>query len=414
MLRHSSAEIGSEDRVPLATAQRYVIIGGGIIGLAVADRLSRARPGAQITVLEKEDRWATHQTGRNSGVVHSGLYYKPGSYKATMCRAGAESLIRFAHDEGVPVQRCGKLVVACTQEQLPQLRALAERGRRNGLQVRELDPAAARDVEPHVACVAALHVPETGIIDYRGVCDALVRRLTERGAEVRLSTRVVGLHHGRPITTVETTSGDVAAHAVVNCAGLQSDLVARLGGRRTQARIIPFRGEYYELREQRRALVRALVYPVPDPLFPFLGVHLTRMIDGGVHAGPNAVLALAREGYQWRTIRPRELGATLAYPGFWRLASRHAKAGAAEIMRSMSLHRFAASLRTLVPEIADDDLLTAAAGVRAQAVLRDGSLVDDFLIEQHARVVHVLNAPSPAATSALEIAVHVERLLPAD
>lgn len=392
---------------------RYVVVGGGILGLAVADRIAVARPGARISVVEKEDRWATHQTGRNSGVVHSGLYYKPGSYKATMCRAGSESMIRFAQEHGVAVERCGKLVVATGDEQLPQLRALAERGRQNGLQVRELDPAGAREYEPHVACVAALHVPETGIIDYRGVCAALVRRLTDHGVELRLSTEVVGLQRGQLATTVQTTAGEFDADQVVNCAGLQSDLVARLAGDRPRARIIPFRGEYFELRPEKHHLVRGLIYPVPDPLFPFLGVHLTRMIGGGVHAGPNAVLALAREGYRWRTVRPVELAGTLMYPGFWRLASRHAKAGAAEIARSLSQHRFAESLRSLVPEIADDDLVPAPAGVRAQAVLRDGSLVDDFVVDSDRAVVHVLNAPSPAATSAFEIAKHVESLLPA-
>ncbi|HET8583527.1 MAG TPA: L-2-hydroxyglutarate oxidase [Jatrophihabitans sp.] len=392
--------------------QRYVVIGGGILGLAVADRIGTSRPGAQVTVVEKESGWAAHQTGRNSGVIHSGLYYKPGSYKARMCRAGAEAMYRFAKDEGVPVERCGKLVVATSEAELPQLRMLADRGRQNGLQLRELTAEQAREYEPHVACVAALHVPETGIIDYRAVCDALVRRLADRGADLRLGTRVLGLEHRAQESVVRTSAGELPADAIVNCAGLHSDLVAALDGPKPPARIIPFRGEYYELRPERRQLVNALIYPVPDPRFPFLGVHLTRGIDGGVHAGPNAVLALAREGYDWRTVRARELGLTLGYPGFWRLARRHARTGAAELRRSLSRHRFAESLRVLVPEIADDDLVPAPAGVRAQAVLRDGALVDDFLIEGDGRAVHVLNAPSPAATSALEIAAHVESLLP--
>ncbi|HKE64676.1 MAG TPA: L-2-hydroxyglutarate oxidase [Micromonosporaceae bacterium] len=396
----------------MADNQRYVVIGGGILGLAVAARIAGDRPGAAVTVVEKEDRWASHQTGRNSGVVHSGLYYKPGSYKATMCRRGAESITNFARDEGVAVQQCGKLVVATGPEDVPQLRVLAERGRLNGLKVRELEPAEAREIEPNVACVAALHVPETGIIDYRGVCDALVRRLASAGSDLRLSTRVVGVHHGASATSVETTRGDLIADVVVNCGGLHSDRLARLSGMIPGARIVPFRGEYFELREDRRHLIQALIYPVPDPSFPFLGVHLTRMIDGGVHAGPNAVLALAREGYNWRTVRPRELFGTLTYPGFWRLAARHGRTGMQEMRRSFSRHRFADSLRKLVPAIADDDLVPSAAGVRAQAVRRDGSLVDDFLIERDERVVHVLNAPSPAATSALEIAAHIASLLP--
>ncbi|MGI8761722.1 MAG: L-2-hydroxyglutarate oxidase [Jatrophihabitantaceae bacterium] len=397
----------------MSSRSRYVVIGGGILGLAVADKIATARPGVRVSVLEKEPAWARHQTGRNSGVVHSGLYYKPGSHKALMCRRGSESIIEFARQEGVAVERCGKLVVATRDDELPQLRALAERGRSNGLVIRELEPAGAREIEPHVACVAALHVPATGIVDYAGVCAALVRRLASSGADLRLSTEVVGLKHYQLATTVETSNGDLDADAVVNCAGLQSDRVARLGGLRPGAHILPFRGEYYELSSDKRHLVRALIYPVPDPLFPFLGVHFTRMVGGGVHAGPNAVLALAREGYDWRTVRPAELAATFAYPGFWRLASRHSRAGMDEMRRSFSLHRFAESLRTLVPEVADTDLVAAPAGVRAQAVRRDGTLVDDFLIETDGRVVHVLNAPSPAATSALEIAAHVESLLPA-
>jgi L-2-hydroxyglutarate oxidase len=329
-----------------------------------------------------------------------------------MCRHGAESMAKFATEEGVAYEQCGKLVVATSEAEIPGLHALAERGRQNGLAVRELTPAQAREYEPHVSCVAALHVPETGIIDYGAVCTALVRRLEERGAQLQLGTAVLGLRDGARAATVETNRGEFDADAVVNCAGLFSDRVARLGGRRPSARIIPFRGEYYELRPEKASLVKGLIYPVPDPLFPFLGVHLTRMVHGGVHAGPNAVLALAREGYDWRTVRARDLTETLTYPGFWRLASRHARAGAAEMARSWSKHRFAESLRALVPDIADDDLVRAPAGVRAQAVLRDGALVDDFLIESEGRAVHVLNAPSPAATSAFEIAAHIEGLLP--
>jgi (S)-2-hydroxyglutarate dehydrogenase len=394
--------------------QRYAVVGGGIVGLAVAERIARSRPGASITLLEKESTWAAHQTGRNSGVIHSGLYYKPGSHKAVMCRAGAESMRRFALDEGIRVEQCGKLVVASTDSQLGQLAALADRGRQNGLAVRELDPAGAREFEPHVACVAALHVPETGIVDYRGVCAALVRRLEDAGATLRLSTRVLDLHHGADATTVVTSAGEITADVVINCAGLYSDRIAKMARtRRLDVRIIPFRGEYYELREESRHLVRGLIYPVPDPQFPFLGVHLTRMVDGGIHAGPNAVLALAREGYDWRTIRPRDIADTLTFGGFWRLAARNTKTGLSEVRRSLSRHRFAESLRALVPQIRDEDLVPSAAGVRAQAIRRDGSLVDDFLIEQEGRTVHVINAPSPAATASLEIAAHIESLLPA-
>ena len=390
---------------------RVLVIGGGIIGLAVAERLSR-RTGTNVVVCEKEDRWAAHQTGRNSGVIHSGLYYAPGSHKALMCRRGAESMIAFARANGVAVEVTGKLVVAVDDAELPRLAALRERGLANGLAVREIAPDEAKDFEPHLRCIRALHVPSTGIVDFAGVCAALVRRLENAGADLRLNSEIVGLHRYQLATGVDTTSGQIEADAVVNCAGLYSDRVARMAGARPDARIIPFRGEYYELRPSARDLVRGLIYPVPDPAFPFLGVHLTRGIDGSVHAGPNAVLALAREGYRWRTIRPRDLAETLRFNGFWKLAGQHYRSGAKEMLRSVSRRRFADSLRRLVPDLADDDLLRAEPGVRAQAITSSGRLVDDFLIEADARTVHVLNAPSPAATSALEIAEHVVSLVP--
>ena len=387
-------------------------MGGGIVGLAVAERIVRDRPGARVTVLEKEPRWAAHQTGRNSGVIHSGLYYPPGSKKAVMCRAGAESIVAFAREEGIAHEVTGKLVVAVDESELPGLERLRQRGEANGLPVTSLSAEEAREHEPHVTCVRALHVASTGIIDYGEVCQALARRLERAGADLRLSSRVVALHDRAGSTTVETTKGDVEADVVVNCAGLHSDRVARLAGVHPDARIVPFRGEYYELRHDRRHLVKGLVYPVPDPSFPFLGVHLTRGVHGDVHAGPNAVLALAREGYDWRTIRPRDLADSLSYPGFWRLARKNWRAGAEEMARSASRRRFADSLRRLVPEIRDEDLVPTAAGVRAQALTRQGGLVDDFLIQREGRSVHVLNAPSPAATSSLEIAGHVVGLLP--
>jgi L-2-hydroxyglutarate oxidase len=328
-----------------------------------------------------------------------------------MCRRGAESMIAFARANGVAVEVTGKLVVAVDDAELPRLAALRDRGLANGLAVREIGPDQAAGFEPHVRCVRALHVPSTGIVDFGGVCAALVRHLEHAGADLRLSSAVVDLHRFQLATVVETTSGDVEADAVVNCAGLQSDRVARMAGMRPDARIIPFRGEYYELTPSARHLVRGLIYPVPDPAFPFLGVHLTRGIDGSVHAGPNAVLALAREGYRWRTVRLRDVAETLCFTGFWRLAGEHYRTGAEEMLRSVSRHRFAASLRRFVPDIADDDLVRAEPGVRAQAISSDGRLVDDFLIECDARTVHVLNAPSPAATSALEIAEHVASLV---
>ncbi|TPG13457.1 L-2-hydroxyglutarate oxidase [Pedococcus bigeumensis] len=395
----------------MPTPVRYLVIGGGIIGLSVAERLCREHPDAHVTLVEKEGHWAAHQTGRNSGVIHSGLYYAPGSKKALMCRTGAAAMVAFAQEEGIAHEICGKLVVATREDELPGLTRLQERGLANGLEVTRLTGEQAKEHEPHVSAVAALHVPATGIIDYRAVCAALVRRLEQAGATLLLGAEVLGAVRSGPTTVVHTTAGDIAADHVVACAGLHCDEVARRLGHQPSARIIPFRGEYFELRPEATHLVRNLVYPVPDPDFPFLGVHLTRGIGGHIHAGPNAVLAFAREGYDWRTVRLAELRDTLTYPGFWRLAARHYRAGSAEIARSLSRHRFAESLRRLVPDVQDDDLVPAPAGVRAQAMKRDGSLVDDFLIERSGSVVHVLNAPSPAATSAFEIARHIVSLL---
>ena len=394
------------------SARRVVVIGGGIVGLAVAERLSRDA-GTEVTVVEKEPTWAAHQTGRNSGVIHSGLYYAPGSQKALMCRAGSQSMIELAREEGIPHEVCGKLVVATEGRELAGLARLRDRGRANGLVVEELTPEQAREVEPHVQCVAALRIPATGIIDYGAVCQALVRRLEARGAALVLGAEVLSSVQRGSVTVVRTTGGDLEADAVVACAGLHCDVVARRLGHHPSAQVIPFRGEYYELAPGATHLVRNLVYPVPDPSFPFLGVHLTRGVDGHVHAGPNAVLAFAREGYTWGTVDPGELRQTLAYPGFWRLARRYYREGAREMLRSASRHQFGESLRRLVPEVRDEDLVPAAAGVRAQAMKPDGTLVDDFLIERSGSVVHVLNAPSPAATSALEIARHIAGLVPA-
>ena len=391
----------------MVNGRRVVVIGGGILGLAVAERVLREDPSAQVTVLEKEHDWARHQTGRNSGVVHSGLYYPPDSRKARWCRAGAGSLLDLARAEGVPHRVTGKLVVATAAGELERLAALEQRGLANGLAVTRLTAAQAREHEPHVAAVAALHVAETGVIDYRAVCAVLVRRLRDAGAQLAPGTEVVSGAEGPREVVLETTRGEHAADVVVSCAGLHADRVARLLGHQPSVRIVPFRGEYHELTPAAAHLVRGLVYPVPDPELPFLGVHLTRGIDGHVHAGPNAVLALAREGYTWGRVDARDLVDTLGYAGFWRLARRQVRSGAGEMVRSMSHRRFADSVRRLVPEIADADLTPAPAGVRAQAVRRDGSLVDDFLLERHGRVVHLLNAPSPAATAALEIARHV-------
>jgi L-2-hydroxyglutarate oxidase len=378
-----------------------VVAGAGIVGLAAAYEIGRR--GHRVTVLEKEDRVAAHQSGRNSGVIHSGLYYPPGGLKATLGTAGARSMRDFARAYGIRADVCGKLVVATSDDQMPALRTLLRRGLANGVPVRMISPAEAREYEPHVACVAALHVASTGIVDYRGVCVTLARLITEGGGEIRYGAEVTGIRAGADAVTVATTAGEVRAGHLVNCAGLHSDRLARLAGLDPGVRIIPFRGEYFELTPDQQHLVRGLIYPVPDPALPFLGVHLTRMIGGGVHAGPNAVLALAREGYGWRRVDRRDVADTLRWPGLWRLGRRYWRTGAAEVRRSLSRRRFLADLRRLVPGLGDHSLVPAPAGVRAQAVRPDGSLVDDFLTVRAPRQTHVLNAPSPAATAALEI-----------
>jgi len=384
-----------------------VVIGGGIIGLAVAWELTGR--GLDVTVLEKEGGWAAHQTGHNSNVVHAGLYYKPGSFKARMSVAGNRSIVDFARRHDVPVEVCGKLVVATGEEEVPALDVLAERAAANGVPAKRITPAEAREYEPEVSCVAALRVESTGIIDYPGVCAALVRLLGEAGADLRLNSAALAIRAGRTGgVEVATGAGIVRADALVNCAGLHSDRVARLAGLTPSARIVPFRGEYYELRPESRHLVKGLIYPVPDPTLPFLGVHLTRMLDGSVHAGPNAVLALRREGYRWTDFSAKDVAEVATFPGTWRLARRYAiPTGLDEVRRSFSKKRFAASLARLVPAVTEADIVRHGSGVRAQAMRSDGSLVDDFLIETARDQVHVLNAPSPAATSALEIARHI-------
>jgi L-2-hydroxyglutarate oxidase len=385
----------------------YVVIGGGIVGLATAHRLTLDHPGHTVTVIEKEPRWGAHQTGHNSGVIHAGVYYKPGSLKARLCRRGSASMVEFCVQHDIPVRVCGKLIVATDDSQLPRLHALYERALANELPIRLLTPAQAARYEPEASCVAALHVASTGVVDFGTVSDRLADLLHKAGAQLLLGERVVGLRGDGREVVVSTTRREVRADALINCAGLYADRVARLAGIDPPARIIPFRGEYYELRPERRTLVRGLIYPVPDPRFPFLGVHLTRMIDGSVHAGPNAVLALAREGYRWSRVHPRDVLDEVTYPGLWRLARHNLGYAVSEVRRSVSKRRFAASLAQLVPALTEADLMPAEAGVRAQAITPAGDLVDDFLIVTRARQVHVLNAPSPAATSSLEIAKHV-------
>lgn len=383
-----------------------LVVGGGIVGLSTAYAITRAAPGTRVTVLEKEPGPARHQTGRNSGVIHSGIYYRPGSLKARYAVRGAAEMVKFCAEYGIAHAVTGKLIVATERDELPRLHALVQRGRENGIPVRELGAAQIGEYEPEVRGLAAIHVGTTGVCDFVGVARQLARA---SGAEIRYGARIVRVDR-RPErgVAVLTAAGEVVrGRVLVNCAGLYCDEVARLAGDEPGVRIVPFRGEYYEL--ARPELVRGLVYPVPDPAFPFLGVHLTRGIDGGVHIGPNAVPALAREGYGWGVVRPRELAGTVAWPGSWVIARRHWRYGAGELRRSMSKGAFLQAVRRLLPAVEETDLVRAPAGVRAQAVLRDGTLVDDFLIREGARTVHVLNAPSPAATASLPIGREVGR-----
>ncbi|MGW0909095.1 L-2-hydroxyglutarate oxidase [Streptomyces sp. NPDC002853] len=383
-----------------------LVIGGGIVGLSTAYAITRAAPGTRVTVLEKERGPARHQTGRNSGVIHSGIYYRPGSLKARYAVRGAAEMVKFCAEYGIAHEVTGKLIVATERSELPRLHALVQRGRENGIPVRELGPAQISEYEPEVRGLAAIQVGTTGICDYGSVAEHLA---DASGADVRYGAEVVRIDRRAGLgVAVRTADGSVVRGKVlVNCAGLQCDQVAMLAGDDPGMRIVPFRGEYFDL--ARPELVRGLVYPVPDPAFPFLGVHLTRGIGGGVHVGPNAVPALAREGYGWGVVRPRELAGTLSWPGSWRLAGRHWRYGAGELRRSLSKEAFTTAVRRLLPAVTSDDLVPVAAGVRAQAVLRDGTLVDDFLIREGVRTVHVLNAPSPAATASLPIGRAVAR-----
>lgn len=382
----------------------FAIIGGGIVGLATTAALANRFPSSRICLIEKESKWAAHQSGHNSGVIHSGIYYKPGSMKAAMARAGNRSMAAFCAANGIAHDICGKLIVATSDSELPRLEALFARGLEHGLPVSRLTAAAVREIEPHVRAIAGVRVPTAGIADYIGVCRCLADSARDSGADLQLSTRLVAIRHEADVVVLETNKGSVATKFVINCAGLHSDRVAKLDALDPGAKIVPFRGEYYELKPDRRHLVRNLVYPVPNPDFPFLGVHFTRMIDGSVHAGPNAVLAFKREGYRKTDINLRDFGEVMLFPGFWKLAARNLGEGLKEMARSVSKRLFLRSLQQLIPEIELDDLVPAHAGVRAQALKNDGSLVDDFLIVRRERSLHVCNAPSPAATASLEIA----------
>lgn len=391
----------------------YAVTGGGIVGLATAYKLGERYPHARILVLEKEAAPALHQTGRNSGVIHSGIYYKPGSFKARFATAGAESMRRFCDTHGIPHDICGKLIVATRKAELPLLDRLHARGLQNAVPVEQVSPEQARELEPYVNCIGALRVKTTGITSYKAVCLEYLRLIEARGGDVMFNRRVTRIDDSKSPHRIECASDDVfQARFTINCGGLHSDRIARASGTDPKAKIVPFRGEYYELVPGKRHLVKGLIYPVPNPEFPFLGVHFTRMIDNSVHAGPNAVLAFAREGYFKRTINLRDLAETLTYPGFWKLARRNMGEGMAEMWRSVSKAAFTRSLQQLIPEVRSEDLVPCHAGVRAQALSPDGALVDDFLMIKGRNTLHVCNAPSPAATASLEIGAEVASQVP--
>jgi L-2-hydroxyglutarate oxidase len=385
--------------------ERYdiAIVGGGIVGLATAHRLLEQRPGIRLAILEKEPALAEHQTGRNSGVIHAGLYYAPGSLKARLCREGKDALERFCDDHGIPFERCGKLVVAVDDSELPRLAELKARGEANGLRgLEEVGPERIAEIEPHAAGVRALHLAETGIVDFRRVALAYAEEVRARGGEILLGRRVTAVRTGTELV-IETSAGAIVAGNLITCAGLQSDRVARMTGAPELMRVVPFRGDYCALKPSARVLVRGLIYPVPDPSFPFLGVHFTRRIDGEVWAGPNAVLAFARERYGRFDLSPRDLASTLAFTGFRRLARRYWRTGLAEMRRDWSKRAFVQACRRLVPALRAQDVAWGPSGIRAQTVLESGELADDFSVQASERILHVRNAPSPAATASLAI-----------
>ncbi|HEY6767134.1 MAG TPA: L-2-hydroxyglutarate oxidase [Candidatus Sulfotelmatobacter sp.] len=387
-----------------ASHYNVIVIGGGVVGLATALEISRRFPDSRLQVLEKEDRVARHQSGHNSGVIHSGVYYKPGSLKARLCVAGAAAMVEFCREHGIPHDIRGKVIVATNDVELPRLEELQRRGEANGINnLRMVGADELRELEPNASGLRALVVPSTGITDYSLVCEKYAELITTRGGSISTSTAVVGIKRLAGEIVVETSLGAFTADYLINCAGLFSDRISRMAGDDPGITIVPFRGEYYDLIPERASLVRSLIYPVPDPQFPFLGVHFTRRINGTVDAGPNAVLALRREGYRHSDISLRDLGSAMSFPGFWRMAAKHWRSGFDEFHRSLSKQAFTRALQRLVPSVQEEDLVRGSSGVRAQALRRDGMLVDDFSFVQSERMLHVLNVPSPAATASLMI-----------
>lgn len=384
-----------------------LVIGGGIVGLATARAVLDRAPSSRVVVLEKEPRVAAHQTGHNSGVIHSGIYYKPGSLKAVNCRRGKDLLEAFCREQNIPFEICGKVIVAVDESERPALERIFERGQANGVRCEKISAERLHQLEPAVRGVAGIHVPETGIISYTAVCHALARLIGQQGSHVVTDARVTEVRRVADAFEVTSSAGVFTSRAIINCAGLHSDRVTSMTGARSGVKIVPFRGEYYALRDDAKGLCRNLIYPVPDPNFPFLGVHFTRMIDGKVECGPNAVLAFAREGYTKSDIDLPDLFETLTYPAFWKIARKYWRVGAGEFHRSFSKHAFVTALQRLIPDVRIEHLQPAPAGVRAQALSRDGVLLDDFSIEARPGLINVCNAPSPAATSSLSIAEHV-------
>ncbi len=388
-----------------------VIIGAGIVGLSTAMELTRRFPRLRTLVVEKEQQIAQHQTGHNSGVIHSGIYYKPGSLKARMCVEGARLMVEFCQTHSIPHQVCGKLIVATSEAELPRLRELQDRGQANGISgIRFLEREQLKEVEQHCGGFSALHVPTTGITDYAAVSRKYAEIIQQQGGEIRTAAEVTGFSRRNGATIVETTGGTIATQFVINCAGLHSDRISRMAGNRPEVRIIPFRGEYYDLVPERQSLVRALIYPVPDPRFPFLGVHFTRRIHGGVDAGPNAVLSFKREGYKKTDFNPKDTWDELTYCGTWKMVRKYWRSALGEFHRSFSKRKFVESLQKLVPEIRDADLVPGGSGVRAQAMRPDGSLVDDFEFLCAQNMLHVCNVPSPAATASIPIGRAIARM----
>ena len=389
----------------------FLIVGAGIVGLSVGMHLSKEYPNAKIAVVDKEDDICHHQTGHNSGVIHSGIYYTPGSFKARFARNGSQSMVRFCEENDIPFEKCGKLIVAVDEKELPRLENLFQRGLANQLNIRKVGPEEINEMEPHVHAISGIYVSATGIVNYKQVGKVYAEKIKEKNGEILTGTKVQNINMTKEFIELETSRGMLRTKFMINCAGLYSDKITEMSGLKTDMKIVPFRGEYYELKKEKQYLVKNLVYPVPNPEFPFLGVHFTRMIDGHVHVGPNAVLSLRREGYKKTDIHIKELMETLTYRGFWKIASTYMGEGVKEMIRSFSKKAFVKNVQKYFPQIKAEDLVPSPAGVRAQALTKDGKLLDDFYILQTDRSIQIGNAPSPAATASLEIGRYVADLI---